>query len=139
MSGHWTDEQLIEYLYGVGPIDGHIDRCRDCQARLSGMPIRRRLVEESAPADDAVTFDFLAAQRRSIYARLSGAAHLRRRWASAAALLVLGVSVLVYEQKRQPVIPEDQISDADLAQTVSLMAQDSEPQPAAPLQALFDQ
>ncbi len=25
LSGHWTDEQLIEHLYGIGPAGKHIE------------------------------------------------------------------------------------------------------------------
>jgi hypothetical protein len=46
---------------------------------------------------------------------------------------------LFYEQKHQRDLANDRVSDAQLAQDVSRMAQDSEPQPTAPLQALFEE
>jgi anti-sigma factor RsiW len=142
LSGHWTNEQLIEHLYGVAA-DQHLDACPDCQARLSSMQARRQAVETNSSEDDA-SFEVLAAQRRRIYARLSeprpfwSDARLRR-WASAAAMIaVLGGGFLVYEDHKQQVM-DNKISDAQLAQEVSSMAQESEPQPTAPLQVLFEE
>jgi hypothetical protein len=62
-----------------------------------------------------------------------------RRWVSAAAtVLVLGGSVFFYEQ-RQARVTENHVTDAELAQDVSLMSLDSEPPATAPLQALFEE
>jgi hypothetical protein len=143
VSGHWTDQQLIEHLYGVGAEDRHLNGCAECQGRLNSMQARRQAVDRTAPEGD-VSFDFLAAQRRKIYARLTEPRRFwsqgqLRRWASAAAtILVLGGGLLVYEDHKQQSM-DNKISDAQLAQEVSSMAQESEPQPTAPLQALFEE
>ena len=143
VSGHWTDEQLIEHLYGVGADARHLHACADCQARLSSMQARRQAVEMNS-ADENSSFEFLAAQRRQIYARLTKPRHFwsqaqLRRWASAAGtILVLGGGFLIYEDHRQQVM-DNKVSDAQLAQEVSSMAQESEPQPTAPLQVLFEE
>ena len=73
LSGHWTDDELIQHLYGVGPSDGHVDGCRDCQARLSVAETQRRALEAdlSASGHEGASYDFLMAQRRRIYAKLS--------------------------------------------------------------------
>ncbi len=142
MSVHLSDEQLIAHLYGVEPEDTHLESCEECHARLFQMQANRATAE--AGLEEAVGFDFLAAQRRKIYARLSdrsgwwSGAHVRR-WASAGAtVLVLGGGLLLYEERRQQAT-ENRVSDAQLAQQVSSMAQDFEPQPTAPLQALFEE
>lgn len=143
VSGHWTDQQLIEQLYGVAAEDGHLRGCAECQARLSSMQARRQVVERSASEEEA-SFEFLAAQRRKIYARVTEPRRFwsqgqLRRWASAAAtILVLGGGLLVYEDHKQQSM-DNKISDAQLAQEVSSMAQESEPQPTAPLQGLFEE
>jgi hypothetical protein len=145
LSGHWTDDELIRHLYGIGPDGGHIDSCEECQGRLAAAQAHRQMLELSASAEQAVSYDFLTAQRRRIYAKLTEPTRWRpamwaRRWASAAAtVLVLGGSVLVYEQKHRPAAANDRISDVQLAQDVSSVALDAEPQPTAPLQALFDE
>jgi hypothetical protein len=139
LSGHWTDDELIASLYGVGPEDLHLASCADCRARLKVMESQRQLVAQ----EPELSFDFLAAQRRRIYARLTDPVRWWKsyslpRWASVAtALLILGGSVAFYEQNQNGVTVSNQMSDAQLAQDVSQMAQDSEPQSTAPLQALF--
>lgn len=145
VSGHWTDERLIEYLYGVGLKDGHLDGCLDCQARLSSMRESRRGVELVTSSDREVSFEFLAHQRRKIYATLTEPA----RWwpraqagklvSAAATLLVLGGGLLLYEENHKPQLVANKISDAQLAQEVSHMAENPEPPATAPLQALFEE
>jgi anti-sigma factor RsiW len=142
VSGHWTDEQLVEHIYGVGPHDGHLESCLECRGRLASLGQHRQAIERSA-AGDGVTFDFLAAQRRRIYARLSkrtpGWSRLGiHRWATAAvAAVALTSGVMIYENTQ--LHARSNVSDAQLAQEVSQIASDSEPQPIAPLQALFEE
>ena len=141
--GHWTDEQLIASLYGVGPENGHLRECADCQQRLSALGANRQAREREAANTEDVSFAFLTAQRRRIYARLAeplrGWSGLSaRRWASTAAtLLVLGSGFVMIEQYRHE-LAESEISDAQLAQEVSRMSEDLEAQPVAPLQGLFE-
>lgn len=144
VSGHWTDEQLIASLYGVGPENNHLDECAQCRERLSALGANRQSIEcEVGGSDDDVSFAFLAAQRRKIYARLSETAYSWRRlpvwrWASAAVtVLVLGSGFAIFEQHQRE-SAKNQISDAQLAQEMSRMSQDLEAQPTAPLQGLFE-
>ncbi len=144
LSGHWTDDQLIAHLYSVGPEDGHIDFCGECQARLSAIEQRRDSIERRSSGDRDVTFEFLAAQRRSIYAKVTAPvpwwpALPVRRWASlAATTLLLAGSIFLYEENRSH-YTKSNLTDAQLVQEVSQMASDSEPQSTAPLQALFEE
>ena len=136
-SAHWTDEQLIDHLYGIGPSDGHLNQCEHCVSRLAAMETRRRQVSVEEPVSD----QFLAAQRRTIYARLSE----RHRWwhevpgrhmvAAAAMVVVLAGSAGVYQHHRRELA--ESRADAQLAQEVSQMSFESEPQATAPLQELF--
>lgn len=144
VSGHWTDEQLIAHLYGVGPQGSHVEDCADCQARLLAMRSQRQAVEAASSPSD-VSFEFLAAQRRRIHARVTEPvrwwSHLPlRRWTSAAAgiAVVAGGLLIVEHDRRQPAVPNN-ISDAQLARDVSRMAEDPEPPATAPLQALFEE
>ncbi len=153
LSGHWTDEQLIDHLYGAGLEDSHLSGCAACAARLDAMQARRLSIEGSAPTGSDLSADFLAAQRRAIYAKLEGQAGWWQgrnvwRWASAAAALaVVCGGVTVFEETRpvavlqhgQQVASAAQLSDAQLADEVSLLADNPEPQPTAPLQALFSE
>ena len=142
VSGHWTDEQLIAYLYGLESADAHFSACDECQGRVAAMRAQRRAID--AASHEQVSFDFLAAQRRTIYARLTNKTPWWsnaqvRRWASAAAaVLVMGGGLLVYQEKQAHRSADSTVSDAQLAQDVSRMAQDAEPQSTAPLEALFE-
>ena len=144
MSGHWTDDQLISHLYGVGLETGHLDNCPDCQNRFAAMQLRRKSMESSEVADE-ISSDFLAAQRRAVYARLSEPVRLWstwqvRRWASGVATVLVIVSgLLVYENSHRRQLANDQVSDAQLALEVSESVQNDEPTSTAPLQALFDE
>ena len=139
LSGHWTDDQLIEHLYGVGPEDGHLLVCGECQGRLSAaQSARLRLETDLASDGEPAGHDFLMAQRRRIYARLSEPVKswsgvFVRRWAPVLAMLLAG-GFFVYDQRSR-----QDVSDVQLASEVSCMAADSEPPSTAPLQALFEQ
>lgn len=144
LSGHWTDDELIEHIYGVGPDGGHVDVCRECQARLLAAQSERRRIESEAD-DETVGHDFLMAQRRRIYARLSQPVNWWThvpvgRWApAAAALLVSAGGLVMYDQRFRQDAADRHLSDVQLAQDVSCMASDSEPPSTAPLQALFEE
>jgi hypothetical protein len=145
LSGHWTDDELIQHLYGVGPSDGHIEACRECQGRLSAAETQRRALEAdlSESGHEGAGYDFLMAQRRHIYAKISQPANRWTdisvgRWApAAAALLVLAGGVVLYDQRFRQDTGNRHVSDAQLARDVSCMAADSEPRSTEPLRALF--
>ncbi|MBV8897795.1 MAG: hypothetical protein JO051_14885 [Acidobacteriaceae bacterium] len=145
LSGHWTDEQLIQHLYGVGPEGNHIDECSHCQARLSAMHVARSANEIECSPSEQVPLELLAAQRRSIYSRIDRLAGFQlglqiRRWAAAGAMVVLlGGGFFLYEQNQHQQAGQNKVTDAQLAQEVSQVAQDSEPSPTRPLQGLFDE
>lgn len=136
-SEHWTDEQLIEHLYGMGPANDHVSQCAQCAGRFAALQTRRQSLTLEEPVSD----QFLAAQRRSIYARLSQPYHWwqeipLRRWAAAAAtLVVLSGSALLYQDHRRELA--EARADVELAQEVSQMSFESEPQATAPLKGLF--
>ncbi|MBV8070929.1 MAG: hypothetical protein JO270_13550 [Acidobacteriaceae bacterium] len=141
--GHWTDDQLIDYLYGVGPQDGHVDACGECRVRLAKIQARRDAVNFGS--GDEIGHEFLAEQRRRIYARMAQPVRwwqemAVRRWTSALATGgLLAAGMLYYESVQRPRRPVNEVTDAQLAQEVSSMAQDPEPAPTAPLQALFEE
>lgn len=143
-SGHWTDDELLAYLYGVGPSEPHLDTCADCQFRLAAMRKSRELIEAAAPPSDGVTSDFLAAQRRAIYHRMDQpvrwwTAVSARRWAAGlTTACVLGGSMFLYEQNREMKLEQERASDAKLVQEVASMANDTGTSSMAPLQGLFE-
>ncbi len=136
---HWTDEQLFAHLYGVGPEDGHLNDCAACRQRTTEMQANRQSFEALRGTDDDVTFEFLARQRRAIYAGLGKKRNIfgMGRWASAVAMVaVVAGAIIVIEERQQD---NRQISDAQLIEEVSRMAQDSTPTAVAPMEGLFQE
>jgi anti-sigma factor RsiW len=149
---HCSDEQLIQQLYGVGPSGRHLAECAECQARLDAMRLSRREVEDSYRAEDALSQESFAAQRRAIYARIEARESRLwwtvsgRAWASAAlAVVLLGGGWAIHSVPyllspnggKRPAV-QNKLSDAELADQVSQIADNAEPKAAAPLEALFE-
>ena len=145
LSGHWTDEQLIEHLYGIGPAGEHIESCAYCRERLSSLVAARRALEQQAAMPDQVPFDLLAAQRRTVYARMEREQRWTlsvggRRWAAACAMVaLLAGGTFLYQQRGHQAAVQSKVTDAQLAQEVSQLAADGESPSTAPLQGLFDE
>jgi hypothetical protein len=141
---HWTDDELLAFIYGIGPSGNHMDECPGCQSRLAAMKLSRQTVESSASFTEAVDPSFLAAQRRTIYQRMDkpvrwwNAAPVRRWAAGVATVCILGGSLVVFEHNREMQLAQERMNDAKLAQEVAAMAQDTDVSSMAPLEGLFE-
>ena len=141
---HWTDEQLIASLYGVGPENGHLHECEECKSRRSLLLGNRNASEVAASTEGDVSFEFLARQRRAICENLDARSAWRttsglRRWVPVMlTLLILGGGAAVYQERHARQLAASQVSDAQLALEVSRMSQEWQAQPAEPLQGLFE-
>lgn len=139
---HWTEDELLAHLYGIGPENGHIENCRECADRVRAME-QARVTHESAAADvSEPTFEFLAAQRRRIYQRIAAPRHsLLWRFGPALAaslVLVLGLAIVDSErQNRHASAPAP--TDTQLVEYVGSAAMNSEPAPVAPIEGLFQE
>ena len=147
MSGHWTDEQLIAHMYGVDPQqqqteNAHLTSCQECQLRLADMHSLRNAI--TLDAESAIDPEFLADQRRRLYARIAEPEHWWQlgtvwRWASVGtAMAALSAGLFIFGDNHQLRTHENKVSDAELAREVSALSLDLEAQPAEPLQALFE-
>jgi len=137
---HWTDEQLIASLYGIGPGDDHLSTCAHCQNRLAAMRANRQSMDAVNRSDEP-RFELLAVQRRAILANLARPVRVPLFLSTAAATLALCASVLVYEHNHAgtPAKQPSKISDIQLSEDVAHLAGDAEPQPITPLHALFQE
>jgi hypothetical protein len=135
MKKHLTTDELVDRLYGVGA-GGHLDECEECAERFGQLRERREMATEPVEA----SYEFLAAQRRNIYARMGEKPQARMKWlpalAAAAFLVVAGVFVH-HPAMQQAAKPE--VVDPQLFADVYSMEQSMEPLAAKPIQALFDQ
>lgn len=143
-SGHWTDDELLAYIYGIGPAGNHLEKCVDCQGRLAVFQQSRERTEAAVSVSDGVTSDFLAAQRRAIYQRMDqpvrwwSSAAVRRWAAGMTTACLLGGSFVIYDQNREMRLAQERANDAKLMQEVATMANDTSTSSMAPLQGLFE-
>jgi hypothetical protein len=148
MSGHLTKDELLDRLYGLGEAEGeanlHLQQCAGCADRLRAYERRRA----EAAASPEVSSEFLAVQRRGIYARLEEGpqAHLRLAPALAAAFALAMGLILVYpghpSHPKAPIravpVAHFEMSDEQLFSNVYSMEQSAEPRAAVPMHALFE-
>jgi len=136
MAKHWSDDELIARLYGVGRQDGHLDGCAECADRWKALAAARARVVQPP----ALPEGFVAGQRRAIYRRLESREPSRALlpYASAMATAALiFLAVLLYRPAPAP-HPALVSSDAELYSEVYSMVQSSEPKAAEPIHALFE-
>jgi hypothetical protein len=134
MKKHLTTDELVDKLYGVGA-DGHLNECEECSERFGQLRERREMVTQPLEA----SYEFLAAQRRDIYARMGEKPQARMKWvpALAAAAFLVAAGVFVHHPAAQVAKPE--VVDPQLFADVYSMEQSMEPLAAQPIHALFDQ
>jgi predicted anti-sigma-YlaC factor YlaD len=133
MKKHLTTDELVDRFYGL-EAEGHLEECEECAERF------RQLGEQRAMAAEAIgaSHEFLAAQRRNIYARMGEKPQGRMKWvpAVAAAVCLLAVSILSHRPVAQVAKPE--VADAQLFSDVYSMEQSMEPIAAKPIHAIFE-
>lgn len=147
MSAHWTDEELLSRLYGVGPEEAaraeHLSVCAECSARWRRLEESRGRILESAQlavVDDAR----LRAQRDAVWRRLEES---RRPWiwrivpaGATAALVLVAVLLNTPAPRIEPadVASVHQISDEQLFNEIASMVNEEAPRAAKTIQGLFD-
>ncbi len=147
---HVSDDALVDRLYGLSRDDDetHLAGCADCARRWEEM----RRVKARMTGPEPASHEFLAAQRRRIYARLGEQPQtgwIKGAWAPAlAATALLAIGIAVY----RPVVfhgaghvtgsaqttTRADADDAQLFADVYSMEQSSEPSVAAPIHTLFE-
>ena len=130
-SEHWTQEQLLDHLYGLREADEHMAACQDCSTRAKNLALsRNRAVEPPEIADD-----FLAAQRRKIHERIGSPLRSWHplRWAvSVMAVLAIVLGLSLY--RSNPVVTPTR--DDQFFTEISTMAQNPAPRAVQPIEAL---
>jgi hypothetical protein len=153
MNRHLTNDELLNRLYGLGEAEGetnlHLRECPGCADRWRAFERRRAETAVEPDLSSDASNEFLAAQRRAIYARLeerSSGMHVR--WAPAVAagfLLAAGVYLAIpgrhavpqTPNRPAPVTAHAEMSDEQLFSDVYSMEQSAEPRAAVPMHALF--
>jgi len=130
-SEHWTEERLLDHLYGLIDADEHLAACQECSTRAAALSLRRTL----AAAPPEIPDDFLAAQRRRIHERIGSPRRAWHplRWAvSAMAVLAIVLGLSLY--RSNPAVTPSH--DDQFFTEISTMAQTSAPRAVQPIEAL---
>jgi hypothetical protein len=138
--GHFSNDALLDMLYGLSDNEPHLRECTICAERFSELRRRREILASAVDLSREVSSDFLAAQRRKIYARLARPEPKRLRWAPALAMACLvAVGMLVYHPATPPTPKQHgEVSDSQLFSDAYSMDQSLEPSAVAPIHALFE-
>jgi len=136
---HLSKDVLLDAVYGIAnqDADAHLRACPECAGRLSEW----RRWRAAAAEIGEISSEFLAAQRREIYQRLSVAPSRKRLWVPAlAAACALAVGVFVYHPggARKP-LANTELSDSQLFTDVFSMEQSLEPSATASVRILFEE
>lgn len=135
---HWTENEFTDWLYGLKSDAAHLEECPDCRAMADSL--ERRKAEAVRPPE--ISSDFLAAQRRSVYARLDQPA---RHWAQSRWMLTLATLILVVVasfgllRPRQSPAPLASPADEKLFSDLASIEQSNEPRAIKPIESLFEQ
>ncbi len=143
---HWTEDDFLHWLYApdIEPRRdlGHLKECESCRARTEQMLAIRR----EAVTPPALSRDFLAAQRRSIYSRLGGETGadggrtFARRWAIALGTLICTVGlILTALHPRNTETAVVTRSDEKLFSDLASIEQSNEPRAIRPIHNLFQE
>jgi hypothetical protein len=138
MNKHLTSDELVERLYGVARHE-HVENCAECSEHFEQLRERRAMAADPLPA----SYEFLAAPRRTIYARMGERPQVSMKWLPAltAAACLLAVGLFAYHPVAQigvAQIAKPEIVDAQLFSDVYSMEQSMEPLAAKPIHAMFE-
>jgi hypothetical protein len=133
---HWSDDELLSRLYGVGPENSHLEECAECGERWRRLLAARERVLESPGVPET----FLAAQRRAIYERLEHRAETARGFSltpglAVAVMILLALLVAGPRPKEQPRLAS---SDAQFFSEIYSVVQSTEPAAIEPIRGLFE-
>lgn len=138
---HWTGEEMVDHLYGVGPEDGHELECEECQERIAVLRARREMSLET----EAAPVDFLRRQRVTIAERLEARRAAMEAWwrtpVWAAVMTAVALVLLAPQPPGETTLASgwNHTQDAgmylDIYQTIS----SEEPRALAPMHALFEE
>ena len=133
---HWTDEDFVDRLYGVGPANDHLEACEPCRRQWERYLRRRQSLRAATPE---IAPDLLAAQRNAVLVRLQDRPHPFRfgLLPSFAALLLVMVILTVFRPAPQPrsvLAPPD----TELYEDVFSLVSSTSPSAVEPLESLFE-
>lgn len=135
---HWTETDFQYWLYGLKDPDQHLDECPECRGEMERLRLTREQITTAPAPSEEVSREFLAAQRRRIYARLEQPLRnpLLMRWVLSAAMLLLMIAGITFQQLHKTPAA---ISDEQLFRDLSSIEQSAEPKAIQPIHNLFEE
>jgi hypothetical protein len=133
---HWSDDELVSRLYGVGPEDSHLEECEDCAERWRQL----LAVRERVLSPPQVSEQVLAQQRRAIYERLEPSGEGSWGLSFAPALAVAMMLLLAFLVSGPSPSPQPSLAstDAQFFEEVYSLVENVEPQAIEPILGLFE-
>jgi len=138
---HWNDDELIARLYGIGPLDGHLEECEDCAGRWRQLLAARERVLQPPEVSE----ERMAALRRAVCDPLEQPARPTWRPGFAGALASLALLVLAILLSRPAPSPQPLMAVSSAPSETELFAeiydtvQTTEPLAVAPIHSLFEE
>jgi hypothetical protein len=135
---HWTDDELISNLFGVGPDNRHLEACADCARRWDFIKRKHDATRETRAIIPEAK---LAAQRMAIRSRLEGKRRNLRLilTPSLATALLIALAALVLFRRDTPVQRlQDAVVEDTVMEEIYQTTFSSEPTAIEPVQALFE-
>jgi hypothetical protein len=141
---HWSDDELLDRLYGLVPEDDHLNVCPECGARWQQLVSSRRgVVRGALAAEAAIDSVRLRRQREAVMNRIDRSNHLFMPWRAVTALAGVGAMVLgfmVYHPERPKPLPvQTASSDSQFFSEIYSDLQETEPRAARPIRKLFQE
>ncbi len=154
MSGkHWSDDELLDRLYGVGPDDDHLSFCAECEGRLQELAARRSAVVlngESA-VDAGVDAALLLRQRAAVMDRIEKSAGSFISWRAVTAFagataMILGFAIYqpqrtkpAFQQPATQSVARTASSDTQFFSEIYSAVEQTEPRAVKPMRRLFEE
>lgn len=138
---HWSEDELLDRLYGVGPDDDHLRICAECDGRLQALAARRRVVvsNEESTVDPAL----LLRQRVAVMERIERPGSSLVSWRAATAFTCAIAIILIFAvyqpQRSKSVVTQRASSDAQFFSEIYSEMEQIEPRAAKPMRRLFEE
>ena len=138
---HWSDDELIARLYGIGPSGMHLEECAECAGRWRQLLAARKRVI----AEPAVPEDRMAALRRATLARMEQPARHAWRPGFAGALASLALLLLALVLSRPAPGPQPTMAvsggppESELFAEIYTTVETTEPAAVTPIRSLFEE
>jgi predicted anti-sigma-YlaC factor YlaD len=133
---HWSDDDFLARLYGIGPTNDHLDACEECRTRWEKLQLERiRMLSREIQ----VSQELLDRQRRSVFGRLEQSPRrVRLRLAASLAALLLTLVIVALVRPSLQREPMDVASEAKIFEEVFKISSSTEPSAIEPMQLLFE-